>query len=104
MAYVWHVASLAAQLVKNPPAMRDLVWSLGWEEALEKGKIPTPVFWPGEFHGLYSAWGRKESDKTEQLSLYVWHALIDIVTDALNEGQKTNVGSANKDSENNEAK
>ena len=82
----------------------DLVWSLGWEEALEKGKIPTPVFWPGEFHGLYSAWGRKESDKIEQLSLYVWHALIDIVTDALNEGQKTNVESANKDSENNEAK
>ena len=29
----------------------------------------TPVFWPGEFHGLYSPWGRKESDRTEQLSL-----------------------------------
>ena len=27
------------------------------------------VFWPGEFHGLYSLWGRKESDRTEQLSL-----------------------------------
>ena len=24
-----------------------------------------PVFWPGEFHGLYSPWGRKESDTTE---------------------------------------
>ena len=23
---------------------------------------PTPVFWPGEFHRLYSPWGRKESD------------------------------------------
>ena len=31
--------------------------------------LPTPVFWPGEFHGLYSPWGRKESDTTEQLSL-----------------------------------
>ena len=30
---------------------------------------PTPVFWPGEFHGLYSPWGHKESDMTEQLSL-----------------------------------
>jgi len=30
---------------------------------------PTPVFWPGEFHGCYSSWGRKESDRTEQLSL-----------------------------------
>ena len=22
-------------------------------------RLPTPVFWPGEFHGLYSPWGRK---------------------------------------------
>ena len=40
------------------------------------GKIPwskegllTPVFWPGEFHGLYSPWGHQPSDTTEQLSL-----------------------------------
>ena len=26
---------------------------------------PTPVFWPGEFHGLYSPRGHKESDTTE---------------------------------------
>ena len=32
-------ASLVAQLVKNPPAMRETwVWSLGWEDPLEKGK------------------------------------------------------------------
>ena len=31
-------------------------------------RLPTPVFWPGEFHGLYSPWGRKESDMTERLS------------------------------------
>ena len=24
-----------------------------------------PVFWPGEFHRLYSPWGRKESETTE---------------------------------------
>ena len=29
----------------------------------------TPVFWPGEFHGLYSPWDHKESDTTEWLSL-----------------------------------
>ena len=32
------------------------------------GKIPwllTPVFWPGEFHGLYSPLGCKEWDRTE---------------------------------------
>ena len=31
--------------------------------------LPTPVFWPGKFQGLYSPWGRKESDMTERLSL-----------------------------------
>ena len=31
-------------------------------------QLPMPVFWPGEFHGLYSPWGRKESDTTERLS------------------------------------
>ena len=30
--------------------------------------LPTPVFWPGEFHGIYSSWGHKESDVTEPLS------------------------------------
>ena len=39
-------------------------------------RLPTPVFSPEEFHGLYMGskgsqrvhWGRKQSDKTEQLS------------------------------------
>ena len=49
--YSW--ASLVAQLVKNPPAMQETwVQSLGWEDPLEKGMATTPVFWPGEFHGL----------------------------------------------------
>ena len=51
--------------LKNLPAMQETwVQSLGWEDPLEKGKA-TPVFWPGEFHGLYSPWARKESDTTE---------------------------------------
>ena len=33
-------------------------------------RLPTQVFWPGEFHGLYSPWGHKESDITEKLSLF----------------------------------
>ena len=33
-------------------------------------QLPTPVFWPGELHGLYSPWGCKESDMTEWLSFY----------------------------------
>ena len=78
LQYSW--ASLVAQLVKNLPLMRETwVWSLGWEDPLEEGKgYPTPVFWPGEFHGLYSPWGCKESDMTEQLSLIVNNAAANI--------------------------
>ena len=37
LQYLW--ASLVAQLVKNPPTMQETwVQSLGWEDALEKGK------------------------------------------------------------------
>ena len=62
LQYFW--ASLVAQLVKNPPSVRKTwVQSLGWEDPLEKGKA-TLVFWPGEFHGLYGPWDRKESDMT----------------------------------------
>ena len=64
-------ASLIAQLVKNLPAMQDTpVRSLGWEYPLEKGRLPTPVFWPGESQGQGSLvgcclWGHTESDMTE---------------------------------------
>ena len=62
---------LVAQSIKNLPAMQETwVPSLGWEDPLEKGmathtsilawRIPWTV---------YSPWGRKESDGTEQLSL-----------------------------------
>ena len=42
---------------------------LGREDPMEKGKAAHSIFWPGEFQGLHSSWGRKESDTTEQLSL-----------------------------------
>ena len=63
-------ACLVAQLVKNPPAVREtwvrsLVGNIPWR----REKLPNPIFWAGEFHGLYSLWGRKESDMTERLSL-----------------------------------
>ena len=67
LQYSW--ASLVAQLVKNLPAMWEtLVQSLGWKDPLEKGKATPPVFWPEEFHRLYSS---KESDMTERLSLHL---------------------------------
>ena len=64
LQYSW--ASLVAQLVKNLPAMWETwVGKISWR----RERLPTPVFWPGEFHGLYSPRGRKESDATEWLSL-----------------------------------
>ena len=39
-------ASLVAQLVKNPPAMRKTwVQSLGWKDPLEKGKTTHSSVW-----------------------------------------------------------
>ena len=47
-------ASLVAQTVKNLPAKRETwVQSLGWEDPLEKGWLPTPAFmgFPGDSDG-----------------------------------------------------
>ena len=39
--------------------------------------LPTAVFWTGEFHGLYSPWGHKESDMIERLSLYIYKEILE---------------------------
>ena len=72
--YSW--ASFVAQLVKNPPAMRE-TWFDPWVGKIpwRRERLPTPVFWPGEFQGLYSPWGHKESDTIERLSLSLEHSL-----------------------------
>ena len=53
----------------NAAGLTAWVRSLGWEDLLERERLPTPVVWLGEFHGLHSPWGRKELDTTERLSL-----------------------------------
>ena len=68
LQYFWDF--LVAQLVKNLPAM----WVTWVQSQIGKipcrREIPTPGFWPGEFHGLYSPWSRKESDTAEQLEIH----------------------------------
>ncbi|XDA90576.1 hypothetical protein R6Z07F_020178 [Ovis aries] len=65
LQYSW--ASLVAQVVKNPPAVRvTWVQSLGWEDPREMEELLTPVFWPREFHGV----SRTELDMTKRLSLH----------------------------------
>ena len=60
-------------VVKNPTGdTRDMGSVLSQEDPLRRKWQPTPVFFPGEFHGQrslvgYSPWGRKESDTTERL-------------------------------------
>ena len=59
-----------AQLVKiclqcRRPEFDPWIEKIPWR----RERLPTPVFWPGEFHGLYSTWGHKEPDSTEWLSL-----------------------------------
>ena len=64
------INALVAQMLKNPPAMWETwVWSLGWEDPLEKGKVIHSSILAWESHELYSPWGHKESDRTDQLSL-----------------------------------
>ena len=63
-------ASLVALTVKNLSAVLETrVWSLGWEDPLEKEMATHSITLPGESHGGrslvgYSPWGRKESDAT----------------------------------------
>ena len=58
-----------AQLVKNPPAMRETwIQSLGWEDPLEKGKATHCSILPWRIDCLVL--GVAESDMTERLSHY----------------------------------
>ena len=64
LQYSW--ASLVAQLAKNLPVMWETwVRSLVGKIPQRREGLPIPVFWPGEFHGLYSPWSHKELDITE---------------------------------------
>ena len=64
-----HRVSLVAQLVKNPPTMRETwVQSLSWEDPLENGTAThsSILAWRSPWA---IPWGHKESDMTKQLSL-----------------------------------
>ena len=66
LQYSW--ASFVTQVMKNPPGLQETwVQSLSWKMPCRRERLPTPVFCPGEFYGLYGPWGHKESDTTESL-------------------------------------
>ena len=65
----WRIICLQCGRPGFDPWVGEIPWRSEW--------LTTPIFWPGEFHGLYSPWSRKESDTTERLSLLpnkVFHA------------------------------
>ena len=49
--------SLLACFNNVPVFFRKIPW--------RREGLPTPVFRPGGFHGLYSPWAHRESDATE---------------------------------------
>ena len=55
----------------NAGDLGSIPW-LGGIDPWRRERLPTLVFWPGEFHGLYNPWGCKESDRTERLPLSLW--------------------------------
>ena len=84
----YSLASLVAQLVKNPLAMEETwVQPLGWEDPLEEDMVTHSniLAWkiPMDKKRLAgcSSWGCKESDTTERLSKTktVWYWLRSVV-------------------------
>ena len=95
---------LIARLVKEStcnrrPQLDSWVRKVPWR----RERLLTPVFWPGEVHGLYCPWGHKEWNTTEQLSLngigiikknwiflqqhgWIWSVLCEVIR-----GKKTNI-------------
>ena len=66
-------------MVKTPSAMQKTwIRSLDWEDPLEEGMAThSSIFCLENPHGQrslagYSTWGRKESDTTEQQSMWTW--------------------------------
>ena len=67
LQYSW--ASLVAQLVKNPPVMKETwVGSLGWGDSPGERK-GYPLQYSGLENSMDYPWGHKESDTTERLSV-----------------------------------
>ena len=66
----WRIIAFLAQLAKNLPAVWETwVWSLDWDDPLEKGKAihSSILAWR-----IPSPWSHKKLDTTEQLSLCNW--------------------------------
>ena len=72
LSYVRLLATPRTAAYQAPPSIgfsRQEYWS-GLPLPSPRERLPTPIFWPGEVHGLYSPGSLKDSDTTEWLSLW----------------------------------
>ena len=57
---------LYVKLIRTQSMLADSwIGKIPWK----RDRLPTPAFWPGEFHRQFSPWGCKELDMPERLSL-----------------------------------
>ena len=70
------------------PGFDPWVGKIPWR----RERLPTPIFWPGEFHGVYSPWGHKELDTTFML-LHFRVALVVKTCLPVQETQETRIQS-----------
>ena len=66
---------------KEPPEIQTWIWSLDWEDPLEKGMATHSSIlawrnpWTEGPHGLYSSWGGKQLDIIEWLTLLLYRII-----------------------------
>ena len=54
------------------PGFIPWVGKISWR----RERLPTPVFWPGGFHGLYSTWGRKSQTQLRHFHSLPFHLTL----------------------------
>ena len=82
------LASLVAKIVKNLPSVQEtLVWSLGWEDTLEKGMathssiLAWRISWTKEPRGLQTTelqrvehdWANEQKQQNNKIENYILH-------------------------------
>ena len=65
-----HFICISLMIIGFDPWVGKIPW--------RRERLPTPVFWPGEFHGLYSPRSRKELDMTKRFSFHFTLVIIEV--------------------------
>ena len=63
----WWLSWWKIHLQCGRPEFNPWVGKIPWR----RERLPTPIFWPGECHELYSPWGHKELDTTERFYILI---------------------------------